>query len=134
MRAFALVALLLGAANAAHAQDLFDLSSPYSPLVREGYYEQLAKRPGRAFGWELLVPGGGNYYTGLVAPAAATMGASVLGASLWIAGALTHREPMEWTGLGVFAGARAYGLVSAPIGAALLNAALRQQLGITLAY
>ena len=47
----------------------------------------------------------------------------------WIAGAVRDREPLEWTGVGIFAGARAYGLVSAPLGALLLNAAFRRQFG-----
>jgi hypothetical protein len=110
------------------------LGSPYAPLVRQQYYEQLAKSPGRALGWELLVPGGGNFYVGLDVPAAITLGASLLGAGLWIAGSVSERPPLLWTGVGTFAAARGYGLISAPIGAAMLNAAFRGQLGISGAY
>jgi hypothetical protein len=129
--------LMLGlcCSTAAQAQDgLEELSSPYAPLVREHYYEQLAKSPWRALGWELVVPGGGNTYTGVYAPALATLGLSVVGASLWVAGALDERPALLWTGVGLFASARLYGVVSAPLGAWLLNAAFRRQLGLSATY
>jgi hypothetical protein len=80
------------------------------------------------------VPGAGNLYVGLRVPAAVTMGVSVLGAGLWIAGAASHERALLWTGVGTFATGRVYGLVSAPIGAALLNAAFRGQLGVSGVY
>jgi hypothetical protein len=110
------------------------LGSPYAPLVREQFYEQLEKRPARALGWELLAPGAGNLYVGLPLPAAATLGLSLLGSSLWIAGALRGHRALMWSGIGTFAGARTYGLVSAPLGAMLLNAAFRRQLGLIGSY
>jgi hypothetical protein len=129
----------LACAASVRAQDVNDVpqlvGSPYSPLVRQHYYERLAKSPWRALGWEVLAPGAGNLYVGLRVPAALTLGVSLLGASLWVAGAATHgRSALLWTGVGTFAAARAYGLVSAPLGAALLNAAFRGQLGVSGAY
>ena len=129
------LALALALASPARAQEaLTGLESPYAPMLRAQYYEQLAKRPYRALGYELLAPGAGNLYVGLVAPAATTLGLSLLGASLWLAGALRDRPAMMWTGVGTFAGARAYGAISAPVAAVLLNAAFRQQLGIIGSY
>ena len=110
------------------------LGSPYAPLVRQQFYEQLEKRPARALGWELLAPGAGNYHVGLYVPAAATLGLSLLGSSLWLAGALRDHPALMWSGIGTFAAARTYGLVSAPLGAMLLNAAFRRQLGLIGAY
>jgi hypothetical protein len=114
--------------------DLPQLGSPYAPLVRQQYYERLAKSPWRALGWELLAPGGGNQYVGLPVPAAITLGVSLLGAGLWIAGGVSDRSPLLWAGVGTFAAARAYGLVSAPLAAAMLNAAFRGQLGVSGVY
>jgi len=128
---------------AARADDLPEtppVDAPYAPLVRQHYYAQLAKSPWRALGWEALLPGAGNLYVGLRVPAAITLSVSALGAGLWIAGATTHRASVSgrpallFTGIGTFAAARVYGLVSAPIGAALLNAAFRGQLGVSGAY
>ena len=110
------------------------LGSPYAPLVRQQFYEHLEKRPARALAWELLAPGAGNYYVGLYVPAAATLGLSLLGSSLWLAGALRDHPALMWTGIGTFAAARTYGLISAPLGAMLLNAAFRKQLGLIGAY
>jgi len=110
------------------------LSSPYSPLVRQHYYAQLTKSPWRALGFELLAPGAGNAYVGLYAPAVTTLGVSLLGAGLWVAGAVRNRPVLWWTGVGTLAAGRTFGIVSAPLGAALLNAAFRRQLGISLGY
>lgn len=125
-RAFA-VALLLATSNAS-AQGLV-AESPFTNELRRHYYAQLAKKPWRAFGAELLLPGAGNYYVGLYAPAAITLALSCVGAGLWIAGARRDKAALMWSGIGTFAGARAYGAISAPIGAKLLNAVLRRQLG-----
>ena len=142
MRA-ALLALLLSLAPSATAgkvraddaaPDLSALGSPYAPLVRQHYYERLAKSPWRALGWELLAPGAGNLYVGLRVPAVITLGASLLGAGLWVAGAVTDQQALLWTGVGTFATARCYGSISAPVGAAMLNAAFRGQLGVSGAY
>lgn len=127
-------------ARADDAADAPPVDAPYAPLVRQHYYAQLAKSPWRALGWEALLPGAGNLYVGLRVPAAITLGVSALGAGLWIAGATTQRArvggrpALLWTGIGTFAAGRVYGLVSAPIGAALLNAAFRGQLGVSGAY
>lgn len=129
--------LLFWLASCAHARadDVpIELGSPYAPLVREHYYQQLQKNPWRALGWELLAPGFGNFYTGVHAPAAATLGLSLAGAGLWIAGAVRDRPALLWTGVSTFAGARVFGLVSAPVGALLLNAAFRRQLGVSATY
>lgn len=106
------------------------LEPPYVQALRVHYYEQLAKHPWRAFAWELLLPGAGNFYVGLYVPAAATLAVSLAGASLWLAGALGDHTTLERVGIASFALGRGYGLVSAPIGAALLNAAFRKQLGL----
>ncbi|MDB4989948.1 MAG: hypothetical protein JWN04_5126 [Myxococcaceae bacterium] len=128
-----LAGLAVAPARASDAQ-LPELGSPYSPLVRQHFYEQLEKAPWTALGWELLAPGAGNFYSGLVTPAAATLGLSLLGASLWLGGAVSSRPALMWTGVGTFAAGRAYGLISAPLGAVLLNAAFRRQLGISASY
>jgi hypothetical protein len=99
--------------------------------LRRQLYKQLAKSPWRALGWELVVPGGGYGYTGLYAPAAVTLALTLAGASLWVAGSVRDRRTTELLGITTFAGARGYGLVGAPIGALLLNAAFRRQLGIS---
>lgn len=106
------------------------LDSPYADEMRRHFYAQLEKRPWRALGWELLAPGAGNFYTGLYGPAAATLAASMLGASLWLAGALRGRSGLAYAGIATFACARGYGAVSAPVGALLLNAAYRRELGL----
>ncbi|MEY4514123.1 MAG: hypothetical protein RLZZ450_6245 [Pseudomonadota bacterium] len=126
-------------ARFAESADVPHVDAPYAPLVRQHYYAQLAKNPWRALGWEALLPGAGNLYVGLRVPAAMTLGLSALGAGLWVAGATMQRgaggrAALLWTGVGTLAAARAYGLVSAPIGAALLNAAFRAQLGVSGVY
>jgi hypothetical protein len=105
--------------------------SPYSSLVREHYYRVLSRSPTRAFLWELTLPGAGHFYNGFPIQAAVSIGLSVAGASLWVAGAVRDRPVTYWTGVGLFAGGRLYGLISAPVTALLLNAAYRRQLGIT---
>jgi hypothetical protein len=52
------------------------------------------------------------------------------GAGLWIAGVRREHDPMLWSGVGIFAGARVYGAVSAPLATMLLNGTFRAQLGI----
>lgn len=124
-----LALLSLAAVGTAHAQD--SMQAPFDAVVRRHYYERLEKQPLRAFGYELLFPGAGSYYTGVHAPAVCTLALSLAGMGMWIAGARRDKEAVYWTGVGVFSGARAFGLVSAPVGAMLLNAAFRQQLGLT---
>jgi hypothetical protein len=129
-RTLALLALM--ATGSAHAQ--VSVQTPFDSVVRRHYYERLEKRPLRAFGYELLFPGAGSYYTGVYPPAACTLLFSLAGAGMWIAGARRDQSTVRWTGVGVFSGARAFGLVSAPVGAMLLNAAFRRQLGLTKAF
>lgn len=132
------VALRPAVARADEPTEPGPLGAPYAPLVRQHYYAQLAKSPWRALGWEALLPGAGNWYVGLHVPAAITLGVSALGAGLWVVGATapraSGRPALLWTGVGTFAAGRVCGLVSAPIGAALLNAAFRGQLGVSGAY
>jgi hypothetical protein len=79
---------------------------------------------------DLALPGAGSVYTGLYANAIVTGVVSLAGAALWIAGAAKHDDALWWSGAGTFAAGRAYGLVSAPVGASLLNAAFRRHFGI----
>jgi hypothetical protein len=104
---------------------------PYAQAVRAHYYELLARSPAKAFGWELALPGAGHVYAGFYAQAAVSAGLTLAGAGLWIAGAVRDERALWWAGAGTFAAGRCYGLVSAPLSAALLNAAFRRQLGIT---
>jgi len=142
MKRFYSLALLLSCSlSALHARAdgdapsaLAELGSPYAPVLRAQYYEHLFKHPWRALGYELLAPGAGNFYVGLQAPAAITLGASLIGASITVAGALRDRPALLWSGVSLLAAGRAYGLVSAPVGAVLLNAAFRQQLGVSASY
>jgi hypothetical protein len=106
-------------------------SSPFGGVLGRHYYAQLRKSPGKALLLDLALPGAGNVYTGLYANAAITGAVSLLGAALWIAGAARDHDGLWWSGAGVFAAGRAYGLVSAPVGAALLNAAFRRQFGLS---
>lgn len=106
-------------------------SSPFGGILGRHYYEQLRKSPGKALLLDLAVPGAGNVYTGIYANAAITGAVSLLGAALWIAGAASDHDGLWWGGAGVFAAGRAYGLISAPVGAALLNAAFRRQFGLS---
>jgi hypothetical protein len=114
--------------------DAVGFTSPFAPLVRRHYYDRLAKSPWRALGLELLLPGAGHVYVGLYGPAAATLGVSLLGAALWITGEVRQQPTLRWTGIGTFAAGRTLGTVGAPIGALLLNAAFRRQLGLVGSY
>lgn len=105
--------------------------APYAPAVRQHYYELLARSPTKALLWELALPGAGHLYTGFYVQAAVAAGLSAAGAGLWIAGAVRDQDSLWWTGAATFAAGRAYGLVSAPLSAALLNAAFRRQLGLS---
>lgn len=116
-------------------ESTFEELSPLSasPTTREmnrHFYARLRKDPWRALGWEALVPGAGSAYTGIHVQAIVTLSISVLGAGMWTAGALMDHDALWWAGASTFAAARVYGLFSAPIGAMLLNAAFRRQLGI----
>ena len=135
MRAFALVFLLCLAfawapGPAAAEEPILGpvVPSPYAAALRQQYYERLSRHPAKALGWELLLPGAGHYYVGLRPHAAVLLALSLSGAVLWATGALSERPAMAWTGALSFAAARGYGLVSAPVSAALFNAALRRQL------
>ncbi|HEX5661728.1 MAG TPA: hypothetical protein VFX59_31270 [Polyangiales bacterium] len=132
MRAAALLWLVCSSVASAQApyEQALGAQSPYTAEVRRHWYATLARNPWRAFGAELLLPGAGNYYVGLNVPAALTLALSCVGASLWIAGARRDRDALMWSGVGLFAGARVYGVVSAPVGAALLNRAFRVQLAL----
>jgi hypothetical protein len=105
--------------------------SPSAPAIRQHYYELLARSPTKALLWELALPGAGHVYAGFHVQAVVSMSLSAAGAGLWIAGALRDNEQLWWTGMATFAAGRAYGLISAPLSAALLNAAFRRQLGIS---
>ncbi len=124
-----LVLLLVGSARSAHAQGV-PAGAMLPREVRLHYYAELEKRPGRALGYELLFPGAGHAYTGLWAQAFVTAGVSVLGAALWTSGAISDQRALWWAGAGTFALGRSYGLVSAPVGAVMLNAAFQRQLGL----
>jgi hypothetical protein len=106
-------------------------AAPYNEVVRQHYYELLARSPAKALLWELALPGAGHVYTGFYVQAAVAASLSVGGAGLWIAGALRQHDGLWWAGAATFIAGRSYGLVSAPLSAALLNAAFRRQLGIT---
>lgn len=107
------------------------LASPYESTIRNHYYALLARSPAKSFLWELALPGAGHVYSGFYVQAAISAGITLTGASLWIAGAVRDDEQLWWAGAGTFAAGRLYGLISAPISAALLNAAFRRQFGIT---
>jgi hypothetical protein len=108
-----------------------ELDSPYSPLVREYFYDVLARSPTKAFLWELALPGAGHIYNGFPIQAGVAIGLSCAGAALWIAGAARDDSALWWAGMGTFSAGRLYGLISAPVTALLLNAAYRRQFGIT---
>jgi len=93
-------------------------------------YLRLRRDPWLAFGYDALVPGAGSLYTGIHVHAIVAFSVSVLGAGLWTAGAIWARDDLWWAGALGFGLGRTYGLVAAPLGAALLNAAFRRQLGI----
>lgn len=129
----AVLVLVLASRSSAQLEGL-PVQSPFEGEVRRHYYEQLARSPWSALGWELLFPGGGSVYTGVHAAAAITLAVSLGGACAWLAGARRNRSVTRWVGVGTFAAGRAHGLVSAPVGAALLNAAFRRQLGLSAAF
>jgi hypothetical protein len=132
MRLTATIALLLVVTTAATAHgQVLPMQAPFDGEVRRHYYEQLRRSPWHALGYELLWPGAGSLYTGVFAAATLSMALSVGGAALWIAGARRDHAALRGVGIGAFAVGRAHGLVSAPVSAALLNAAFRRQLGLT---
>jgi hypothetical protein len=55
---------------------------------------------------------------------------TLLGAALWTSGAVLDQRGLWWAGAGTFVAGRGYGLVSAPVGATMLNAAFQRQLGL----
>lgn len=121
-------------ARAQEGPDPFSVSpsaSPFSGTIGRHYYEQLRKSSGKALLLDLALPGAGNVYTGIYVNAAITGAVSLLGAALWIAGAASDHDGLWWGGAGVFAAGRTYGLISAPVGAALLNAAFKRQFGLS---
>ena len=122
--------LLLAPLAAAHAQTR-SVQSPFEGEVRRHYYQQLARSPWRALGWELLLPGAGSVYTGVRAAAAISLVLSLGGTCAWIAGARRGQSTTRWIGIATLAAGRAHGLVSAPVSATLLNAAFRRQLGLS---
>ena len=132
MRLLSALGLLAASLTVTHAsaQDLGEsFGTPYAPLVREHYYEQLRKRPLCASALELALPGAGTFYVGLRGAAFATFGASLAGAALWVAGAVAERPRLARAGMVSFALVRGYGMAAAPVSAHLLNRALRRQLG-----
>ena len=129
----ALLLVLAMSTSTARAQPL-PMQSPFDAEVRRHYYERLARSPWRALGWELLFPGAGSVYTGVHAAAVVSLTLSLAGSCMWIAGAVRERPATMWVGIGTFAAARAHGLVSAPVSAALLNAAFRRQLGLMASF
>jgi hypothetical protein len=107
------------------------LPSPHAEVIRRHYYELLARSPAKALLWELALPGAGHVYSGFYVQAGVSASLSLAGAALWAAGTARHHERLWWAGAATFAAGRSYGLISAPVSAALLNAAFRRQLGIT---
>jgi hypothetical protein len=103
---------------------------PYAREVRVHYYERLARSPAKALAWDLLLPGAGSLYTGLYVNTIVAASVSLLGASLWVAGAAKDHDALWWSGMATFGAGRAYGVVSAPVGARLLNAAYRRHFGL----
>ncbi|MFT3926268.1 MAG: hypothetical protein QM778_27230 [Myxococcales bacterium] len=105
-------------------------TDPFSSEIRVRYYEVLRRSPSKAFLLDLALPGAGSAYVGLYGNTVVASVLSVAGASLWIAGAVKHQDALWWSGMGVFAGGRAYGLISAPVGARWFNAALQAHFGL----
>jgi len=137
MRCALLVFALLVTSGRALAQqptaDLPELrlSSPYDDAIRAHYYTLLARSPAKTFLWEAAFPGAGHMYSGFYLQAALSASITLTGAGLWLAGAVRDDDQLWWAGAGTFAAGRVYGLISAPVSAALLNAAFRRQLGIS---
>jgi hypothetical protein len=123
------VALLLQLAATHHAH-----AQLHDRQMRLHYYGLLRKDPLRALGWDALLPGAGSVYNGLYVNAAVTFTLSAAGAVVWGIGAARDDSRLIWAGAGTFAGGRAYGLLSAPLGSVLLNAAFRRQLGLNLRF
>lgn len=104
--------------------------SPAASASKRHTYLRLRKDPWLALGYDALLPGAGSLYDGIYVHAIAAFSVSLVGAGLWIAGAVSDDERLWWAGATTFGAGRAYGLIAAPWGAALLNAAFRRQLGI----
>jgi hypothetical protein len=102
----------------------------YASQVRHHYYSVLARSPTKAVLWVLALPGAGHVYAGFPIQAAIAAGLSVAGAAMWIGGAVRDHPGWWWAGMATFSAGRVYGLISAPVSAALLNAAYRRQFGI----
>jgi hypothetical protein len=136
MRGWLVLVVLLCAAKAeadaptGDAPEL-ELSSPYDAAIRNHYYTLLARSPTRALLWEVALPGAGLAYSRFYLQAAISATLTLTGASLWVAGAVRDDDQLWWAGAGTFAAGRLYGVISAPVSAALLNAAFRRQFGIT---
>lgn len=105
---------------------------PFGSEVRLHYYELLRRSPWKALLLDVALPGAGSVYTHLYANTAVAATLSLVGAGLWIAGAVKAHDGLWWAGAGTFAAGRVYGIVSAPVGATLLNAAFRRHLGLVL--
>lgn len=139
IRAALLLACLLAGPGRAHAQPGPEatevpelLGDPlYASQVRAHFYRVLSRSPTKAFLWELALPGAGHVYVGFRIQAAVAIGLSLAGAAMWIGGAVRDEPGWWWAGMATFTAGRSYGLISAPVSAALLNAAYRRQLGIT---
>lgn len=95
-------------------------------------YEALRRSPARAVGYDALFPGAGSVYVRLYGNTIASAVVSLLGAALWIHGGLRDNDGTYWSGVALFAAGRTYGLVSAGVGAHMLNRALRRQLQLGL--
>lgn len=121
---------VLAEAPAREAPEL-GLSSPYDAAIRNHYYTLLARSPGKALLLEVALPGAGLAYSKFYLQAAISATLTLAGASLWLAGAVRDDDKLWWAGAGTFASGRLYGVVSAPVSTALLNAAFRRQFGIT---
>jgi hypothetical protein len=102
----------------------------YASQVRAHYYQLLSRSPTKAFLWELALPGAGHIYTGFPIQAGVAIGLTLAGAAMWIGGAVRDTPGWWWAGMATFTLGRTYGLISAPVSAALLNAAYRRQLGM----
>jgi hypothetical protein len=107
-------------------------ADPFGGEIRAHYYEILKRSPAKSLLLDLALPGAGSVYTHLWGNTIVAATLSAVGAGLWIAGAVREREDLWWAGAGTFAAGRVYGLVSAPVGASLLNAAYRRHLGLVL--
>jgi hypothetical protein len=116
-------------ADATAEQSALVPRSVFMPQLRH-YYSVLYRSPVKALLWELALPGAGHVYAGFYFQAVVAAGLSLAGAGLWIAGAVKDDRLLTLLGIPSFCIGRAYGLISAPVSAALLNAAYRRQFGI----